>query len=243
MAGAWVGRSLSSSSRAIRRRRRGGSSWKRLGAVGALALLVSLSTAQVALAAADDPTGTSSTTTTSNPAGGTTSTTAPATSTTSTTSPQASTTTTTNPAPDTPAPPAPNATTTLLVQTKSGLSSTEQSSVIVEHGGTERDAIAALRIHVVEVPAADAFSALAGFQSDLNVASVSVDTTRTVESGATDPGYASQWSLSQIGWDQVHGHVDVAGSAKLAVLDTGVDAVRAGSRRSGDLGLVHVRGW
>jgi subtilisin family serine protease len=39
-----------------------------------------------------------------------------------------------------------------------------------------------------------------------------------------DPGYAQQWALPKIGWDQAYGVVSVAGSATIAVLDTGVDA-------------------
>ena len=82
------------------------------------------------------------------------------------------------------------------MQTKSGLSASAQSDVVAAHGGVETDAITALRIHVVAVPAADALGALAAYQGDANVASVSLDNTRAVESDATDPGYASQWALT-----------------------------------------------
>ncbi|MER3406784.1 MAG: alkaline serine protease, partial [Chloroflexota bacterium] len=40
-----------------------------------------------------------------------------------------------------------------------------------------------------------------------------------------DPGYPQQWALPKIGWDQAYGVVPVGGSAKIAVLDTGVDAI------------------
>ncbi len=36
--------------------------------------------------------------------------------------------------------------------------------------------------------------------------------------------YGDQWALPKIGWDQAYGVVDPAGSAVVAVLDTGVDA-------------------
>ena len=40
----------------------------------------------------------------------------------------------------------------------------------------------------------------------------------------SDPRYADQWSLPVIGWDQAFGTVSPSGSAKVAILDTGVDA-------------------
>lgn len=39
-----------------------------------------------------------------------------------------------------------------------------------------------------------------------------------------DLGYAQQWSLQKIAWDQAFGNVSIKGSAKLAILDTGIDA-------------------
>ena len=216
-------------SRAARRLR-----WKKICAGAALALIVPMATAQLAFAATD-PSGTPTSTTT--PSSDTTSTTTPAaTDTTSTTTPAATDTTTTTPASDTttttPAPVAPatpaGPTVTLLVKTKSGLAATAQADVVASHGGTEVDAVSALRLHIVTVPAADAMTALAAYEADPNVAEVSLDSTRAAgsvtQSGATDPGYASQWALTQIGWDQVHGEHDPSGSATLAILDTGVDA-------------------
>jgi subtilisin family serine protease len=216
--------------------------WKRVCAGAALALIVPLSTAQVAFAATD-PSGITTSTTT--PASDTTSTT-PASTTTSTTTPASDTTSTTTPAPTTttPAPStvAPVATptgptVTLLVTTKSGLSASAQTTTIATHGGSEVDAIPALHLHMVEVPAADALTALAAYQGDANVTAVSLDNTRTVGSAASDPGYTSQWALPQIGWDQVHGVKDPSGSATLAILDTGVDA------NTPDLAGRVVGGW
>ena len=229
MAGTFGSRFTRSSARAARSdapptsRRERRQRWRKICAGAALALVVPLSSAQLALAASDSTSTTSSTTA---PASDTTSTTTPAaTDTTSTTTPANDTTTPTTTT-TTPAPAGP--TVTLLVKTKSGLSASEQADAITSHGGTDVDAVDALHLHVVAVPAADAMSALAAYQADANVAAVSVDNTRAVESitrsDATDPAYASQWALSKIGWDQVHGEHDPTGSATLAVLDTGVDA-------------------
>ena len=67
--------------------------------------------------------------------------------------------------------------------------------------------------------------------------SVSLDKVRDAESGATDPSYGSQWALPAIGWEDVHGVVNPAGSSTLAVLDTGVDA------SAPDLAGRLVQGW
>src|SRR5205807_685889 len=39
-----------------------------------------------------------------------------------------------------------------------------------------------------------------------------------------DSDYAQQWALPKISWDQAYGVVSIPGSAKIAVVDTGVDA-------------------
>ncbi|TMK79414.1 MAG: hypothetical protein E6G45_03635, partial [Actinobacteria bacterium] len=64
----------------------------------------------------------------------------------------------------------------------------------------------------------------AALANDSSVARVEADQVRAVQAEPDDPGYAQQWSLPQIGWDQVYGSVDPLGTATVAVLDTGVDA-------------------
>ena len=51
-----------------------------------------------------------------------------------------------------------------------------------------------------------------------------LDRVREAEAAPSDPSYPDQWSLPKIGWDSVFGTVDPAGSAVVALLDTGVDA-------------------
>ena len=110
----------------------------------------------------------------------------------------------------------------------SGLSSSEQDAVIARDGGTETKSIAPLRLHVVDVPTSDADATFANYQNDPQVTRVELDKTREAGAIPSDPGYASQWALQRIGWDNVFGSVDPSGSAKLAVLDTGVSS---GERR------------
>ena len=52
-----------------------------------------------------------------------------------------------------------------------------------------------------------------------------VEPDRTREAGGTpnDSSYGDQWSLPKIGWDNAFGEVSVNGTAKVAILDTGID--------------------
>ena len=61
-------------------------------------------------------------------------------------------------------------------------------------------------------------------RANADVVSVDLDRTRAVEAAPSDTSYADQWALPQVGWDQLYGTVGIAGSATVAVLDTGVDA-------------------
>ena len=65
---------------------------------------------------------------------------------------------------------------------------------------------------------------LAALRANADVVSVDLDRTRAVEAAPSDTSYADQWALPQVGWDQLYGTVGIAGSAIVAVLDTGVDA-------------------
>ncbi|MCU1426085.1 MAG: hypothetical protein JWL83_85, partial [Actinomycetia bacterium] len=130
-------------------------------------------------------------------------------------------------APSTPSsstPTAPTSTTSIIVRTVAGLSAADAADAITSHGGTETSAIAALNMHMVDVASSDATTAIAAYRADARVASVSADGVRAAETAASDPSYGNQWSLPKIGWDNVHGVVAPAGSATVAVLDTGVNA-------------------
>src|SRR3954454_21945160 len=134
------------------------------------------------------------------------------------------TTTTTAPPTTTTTAPVPGETASLIVRTKPALTDAQQAAAITRHGGTETSSIAPLRLHVVDVPTANVDAAIAAYNTDADVGSVSRNETRAAESAASDPGYGAQWALPKIGWEEVHGVNDPTGSATIAVLDTGVDA-------------------
>ena len=112
----------------------------------------------------------------------------------------------------------------LIVKMVSGLSTEEQATVIAANGGTETSSIPALRLHIVEVPASELSTIIQNYQNDSRVVRVEENKERKAEGEPSDTDYLSQWALPKIGWDQVFGTITPAGSATVAVLDTGVDS-------------------
>src|SRR3954469_19308167 len=119
---------------------------------------------------------------------------------------------------------APSATRTLLVRLVSGLSDADVTDAIAAGGGTTVSSVDALRLYVVDVPAASVDASVAEYSSDPRVQSVDRDRTRDAEATPSDPAYGSQWALPQIGWDHVYGTTSAQGIATIAVLDTGVQS-------------------
>jgi hypothetical protein len=104
-----------------------------------------------------------------------------------------------------------------------GLSPAAQAAVIARHGAAEQSAVAPLRLHVVEVPAADLSQALQAFGADPQVESVEAVKTRRAEWLSNDACVADQWSLARIGWPAVYSTLTPTGTATVALLDTGVE--------------------
>jgi hypothetical protein len=111
----------------------------------------------------------------------------------------------------------------LIVKLVDGLPPELQADVIVRNGGVERSVIPALRLHVIDVPVSELEAIKARYQGDPRVLSVEENRTRVWEAAPVDPLYPYQWALPRIGWDQVFGSVTLAGTSKVALLDTGVD--------------------
>src|SRR5215475_12276253 len=115
-------------------------------------------------------------------------------------------------------------TSSLLVKLVPGLTVEQEANVIARNGGIVLSSIPALRLYVVAVPGGDVAAVTAAYQADPQVQHVEPNKTRVSESIPSDPLYGNQWYLPRIGWDQVFGSVTPGGSAKVALLDTGVDA-------------------
>jgi Subtilase family/Bacterial Ig-like domain (group 3)/Bacterial cadherin-like domain/Bacterial Ig domain len=113
----------------------------------------------------------------------------------------------------------------LLVKLVDGLSPALQADVIARNGGVERSVIPALRLHVIDVLPSELDAVRANYQGDPRVVSVEENRTRLWETIPADPLYGYQWALPRIAWDQVFGNVTPTGTARVALLDTGVDAL------------------
>jgi hypothetical protein len=118
--------------------------------------------------------------------------------------------------------PTPEATSPYIVTFGAGVSAADQAAAIAAAGATSTDTIAALRMQAVAAGA----SAVAALNADPRVARVEPDRSRATEADPSDPGYTGQWALPKIGWDSVYG-TTIAGSATVAILDTGVDGSEA----------------
>ncbi|MFM7719506.1 MAG: SdrD B-like domain-containing protein [Actinomycetota bacterium] len=118
-------------------------------------------------------------------------------------------------------------TSSLVVRLAPGLTTDQQFEVIARNGGTVVESIAPLSMFVVEVPSDTQTDSILAFQGDPAVESVDLDRAREAQAVPDDPGYADQWALPKIGWDQVYGTVQPQGTARIAVLDTGVDGSQA----------------
>src|SRR3954447_20314742 len=136
-------------------------------------------------------------------------------------SPEASATPDPSASPDVSPTPAPSAAPTrpFVVTFDAGVSAADQADAIDAAAATITDTIAVLRIRAVN--ASDA--AVVALRADPRVSSVEADRSRAAEATPDDSAYGDQWSLAKIGWDQVYGTA-LAGTAVVAVLDTGVDA-------------------
>ena len=111
-----------------------------------------------------------------------------------------------------------------LVQFAAGTSAETREQVLDAAGAEEVSAVEPLRIHGVLLPSGDALAAaLAALESSPAVTTVEENREREVDAAPSDPGYGAQWSLPKIGWDEAFGTVAPGDTARVAILDTGVD--------------------
>ncbi len=125
-------------------------------------------------------------------------------------------------------PPAGDGMVSLLVKTLPGLSDEAVDALVTRAGGTRGRGIGPLRLHVVRVPQAAVEGVMQRFQEDPDVERVEVEQRRQIAQDAVapappnDPGHADQWALDTIRWNAAWSSVTSTGSARIAVLDTGV---------------------
>src|SRR3989441_2836706 len=112
----------------------------------------------------------------------------------------------------------------IFVKFRSGAARLEVDGAIKSTGGTEVREHPQLRLHVLNVPAAAKEAILAAYAKHPAV-EWAEPAHRVASAGSpNDPLYAQQWALPKISWDRAYGVVPITGSAKIAVLDTGVEA-------------------
>ncbi|HET6650084.1 MAG TPA: S8 family serine peptidase, partial [Candidatus Limnocylindria bacterium] len=124
-----------------------------------------------------------------------------------------------------------------LISFVSGTSDARQLEILAAAGVTDESAIPQLSMRSVLLDETGYFDQLAALNAFAEVARVDLDRTRAVEAAPSDTSYADQWSLPQVGWDQLYGTVGIAGTATVAILDTGVDAAHP------DLNGIVLPGW
>jgi len=117
-----------------------------------------------------------------------------------------------------------SATEPYLVRFGSGTSTGTQAQILAAAGAVDTNYIAPLRIHGVLLPGGAGLQAsLDKLRSYPSVTRVEPDRTREAGGTPNDSNYGDQWSLTKIGWENVFGTVSPSGSAKVAILDTGID--------------------
>src|SRR3989475_987029 len=112
----------------------------------------------------------------------------------------------------------------LLVKFKPNTTRDEMDRATKAAGGTLVREHPQLRLRVIQAPAAARAAILAAYAKHPSVQRAEA-AHRVAKAGSpNDPLYAQQWALPKISWDKAYGVVSIPGSAKIAVLDTGVDA-------------------
>ena len=107
-----------------------------------------------------------------------------------------------------------------IVEFAAGTTGAQQQDDLASAGAVDTEAVPALRMYSASLTS----TAVESLRANPDVVRVEADKVREVQAAPNDPSYDSQWALSKIGWDSAYGSVVPAGTATVAVLDTGVDA-------------------
>src|SRR4051794_19265196 len=107
-----------------------------------------------------------------------------------------------------------------IVTFAAGTTQAQQQAALDAVGAVSASSVPALRMYSASLDA----KGVDALRAHTDVLRVEADKVREVQATPNDPSYDNQWALSKIGWDSAYGNVTPAGSATVAVLDTGVDA-------------------
>jgi len=112
----------------------------------------------------------------------------------------------------------------ILVKFTSAATTQQMDDAIRAGGGAVARPLSQIRTRIIDVPAGARDQILAAYAllPVVERAAAAIKVAKT--DGPNDAGYAQQWALPKIAWDTAYASVPIAGSAKIAVLDTGVDA-------------------
>ncbi len=123
----------------------------------------------------------------------------------------------------TPTPALPAGTLPYIVTFASGTPDARQAEILEAVGVTDESAIPQLRMHGVLLHEGLVAEEAAALRAFAEVSRVDQDRTRSAEAIPSDSDFGSQWALPQVGWTDLFGTVAPAGSATVAILDTGID--------------------
>ncbi|TMG48145.1 MAG: hypothetical protein E6H91_06955, partial [Chloroflexi bacterium] len=112
----------------------------------------------------------------------------------------------------------------ILVKFRGSANPADADAATRDAGGDVVRDLAQIRTRVVNVSAAARDAILAKYRGHPAVERASAAIQLRKAGDPNDPSYAQQWSLPKIAWDRAYSSVPIAGSATIAVLDTGVDA-------------------
>src|SRR5256712_12518683 len=114
----------------------------------------------------------------------------------------------------------------ILVKFKGGATSAAIDAAIASLGGDSVRDLPQIRTRVIAVPASErAPIHAAKYTKHASVERAAPAVQLEVAGAPNDPGYAQQWALPKIAWDTAYSTVPIVGTAMIAVLDTGIDAL------------------
>ena len=111
-----------------------------------------------------------------------------------------------------------------IVTFRPGTSSVDAQAALAQTSAHVDAQVGPLRMYMVTFASEAAQRDVTTLTANSSVERVEADKKRDVAGTPNDPQYGDQWSLPKIGWDQAYGVVNPGGSAKVAVLDTGINA-------------------